>query len=709
MVKKPMILVVLAGIVLAGIGCRNKPPAIPAKPAGPTLLSPGDTGRYRSVTTDPNRDRVLYIWDWADGSMDTTILMRSGDTVFISHIWNGEGIYGVRVRAKDEKGNFSPEWSDTLLVQVVIGANRPPVVGAPVGPDSGWVGEWQVFKAVAVDPDGDSVKVKFLWDEGQTSLVSSLVASGDTVIDSVRYFYRGIKNIRCVAWDKNGLISDTSPVKQFYAQQENTAPLVPLVNGPSRGVADGPFYRFYASAIDPQGDRVRYSFIYSDGTVSGWTPLGPSGHRGLDSHRFTQPGTYYVRAVAQDSLGLLSDTSAPFYFQVVTEGNIIWQMVIDEFVSSPALGMVNTGSEFRPALLIGGTDNRLFAFDPYQAETLYIQVGDGTWEEFWATPAVGSDGTVYIGNENGKLMAFSVSGNLKWVFPETVGVNGISASVAIDGSSIYLATEGKEFYKLEDRGATYSVVWSYPLSDEVFSSPSVMPDGRVVVVDDSGYVTCLAPDGTLSWRFFANASISSSPAVDGQGNIYFGTQEGNLVSVSASGGLRWIYCPVDTMDIVSSPVIDQQGNIYFGCNDGYLYKVNSNGGLEWRTLIQSNATITSSPALTVDGVVYIVSSVDSVTEKLVAVNAGSGAVLWETILRRSLSGRGGVKPQPRPLTLDLMPSPVIDRYGIIYLATENGGVYAVAGRPQGTVMPSDWPMFRHDAQRSGRFGSQWRR
>jgi outer membrane protein assembly factor BamB len=165
----------------------------------------------------------------------------------------------------------------------------------------------------------------------------------------------------------------------------------------------------------------------------------------------------------------------------------------------------------------------------------------------------------------------------------------------------------------------------------------------------------------------------------------------------------------DTMDIISSPVIDQNGNIYLGGNDGYLYKINSSGNLDWRTQIQANATLTGSPALTADGMVYILSPVDSVTEKLVALNTGSGAVVWEKLLYQTGFGRGGKKPQPRRLLVDLMPSPVIDRYGIIYVATENGSIYAIAGRETGTPMPSDWPLFRHDAKRSGKFGGQWHR
>ncbi len=708
--KKLVLTSILAGVIIVGAGCRNKPPKTPIKPIGPNVARQGDTAAYLSVTVDPNLDKLLYIWDWGDGTFDTTNLKPSGDTTIGRHCWASIGIYTIRVRAKDAKGKLSVDWSDTLNVRVIALEQLPPVVGAPIGPDSGWVGEWQVFKAVAEDPNNDSVKIKFLWDENQTSAVSALVASGDTVIDSVRYQHRGIKNIRCVAWDKTGLISDTSPAKQFLSLQENHAPYQPVVWGPKRGIAQGPYYRFYSSSVDPEGDKIQYKFFWGDGTSSQWTPLNPSGYKGIDSIIFTQTGTYYIRAIAQDSLGLTSDTSAVFAFEVANEGTILWQTNIDEFISSPALGTVNTGGENRPALIIGCTDNRLFAFDLYQAETLYIQLGDGTWEGFFSSPAINADGTVYIGNENGRVFAFAPTGAFKWGFPETLSQNAFYSSPAVDGNYIYVAGEEGKIYKLQDNGNSYTELWGYQLADEVASSPVILSDGRVVVVNDSGYVTCLTSDGTLSWQYFANSGVTSSPAVDNYNNIYFGTEQGDLITLDQNGTLMWAHhVPSLQNDILSSPVIDQNGNIYFGCNDGYLYKLSPSGNLEWRYEVQTNAALTSTPALTQDGVLYIFSPADSLTEKLCAINTADGTLRWEVMLYGPAYRSGGLKPHPRRFSIDILPSPVIDRYGIIYIAGENGGVYAIAGRPEGVLLQSHWPMFRHDHRHTGKFGENLRR
>ncbi|MGQ9708054.1 MAG: outer membrane protein assembly factor BamB family protein [bacterium] len=701
MKRKSLLPCLIVAIVMIATGCRNKPPQIPTKPAGPTQVEPGDSAVYSTVTTDPNKDRVLYIWDWGDGSQDTTGLKRSGDTVKSSHLWDTVGLYPVRVRAKDEKGNFSPEWSDTLIVQVQFGENQKPLVDAPVGPDSGWVGQWQVFKAIATDPNGDSVKIKFLWDEGQTSLISPLVGSGDTVVDSVKYLYRGIKKIRCLAWDQSGLMSDTSPEKLFLSLQENTAPYQPLVSGPARGIANGPYYRFYATTTDPQGDRVRYKFIYSDGRTSEWTPLGPPGHRGIDSTRFTAPGTYYIRAIAQDSLGLYSDTSLPKPFEVVGEGSILWALAAEEFVSSPALSTVSTGTETRPAIIVGGLDAQIYAIDPYQAETLFRVTQAGEWEEFISSPAIGPDDCIYIGNENGILYAINRSGQTRWYFPELPGPDAISVSPALDGNCIYFAGEDRILHKLQDHGTGYTELWNYTLTSEVNSSPVILPDSRVLVIDDSGYVTCLNPDGTLSYQFFVNAAVQSSPAVDNSGNIYFGTDQGDLIALSPAGESLWTYhIPSRFNDIASSPVIDANGNIYFGCEDGYLYKLSPAGELLWQCEIHPTAAITSTPLLTADGYIYVTAPADSIFEKLYCINP-DGAKAWEILLELPAS------PKPR-FSVDLFPSPVIDQFGIIYIATPNGGIFACAGRPT-TLMQSPWPMFRHDIRHTGKSGAGYRK
>jgi len=81
------------------------------------------------------------------------------------------------------------------------------------------------------------------------------------------------------------------------------------------------------------------------------------------------------------------------------------------------------------------------------------------------------------------------------------------------------------------------------------------------------------------------------------------------------------------------------------------------------------------------------------------VNNPNSGPRWKTALVPPASRTGG------RLSLDNQPSPVVDQYGIIYIATSYG-VFAVAGRPGGTLALTDWPMFHQDARHTGRFGAK---
>ncbi|MFE3845400.1 C25 family cysteine peptidase [Thermoplasmatota archaeon] len=71
---------------------------------------------YQTSTSDPDGDQVYYKWDWGDDTYsDWFGPFNSGEICEISHIWDDEGDYEIRVKAKDVNGEES-EWSDPLTV-----------------------------------------------------------------------------------------------------------------------------------------------------------------------------------------------------------------------------------------------------------------------------------------------------------------------------------------------------------------------------------------------------------------------------------------------------------------------------------------------------------------------------------------------------------------------------------------------------------------
>lgn len=93
------------------------PPEKPIKPAGPTQIKKGETYIYSTRTTDPDDDRVYYMWDWGDEFSDWLGPFDSGDTIEVDHTWEKRGTYEIKVRAKDVYGQGS-DWSDPLAIKV---------------------------------------------------------------------------------------------------------------------------------------------------------------------------------------------------------------------------------------------------------------------------------------------------------------------------------------------------------------------------------------------------------------------------------------------------------------------------------------------------------------------------------------------------------------------------------------------------------------
>ncbi len=95
----------------------NRPPNTPSTPSGPTSGHGGTTYSYSTSTTDPDNDSVRYVFNWGDGSTNTTGWYASGVTATASHSWSSPGTYRVKVQAQDSTGALS-DWSPYLTVSI---------------------------------------------------------------------------------------------------------------------------------------------------------------------------------------------------------------------------------------------------------------------------------------------------------------------------------------------------------------------------------------------------------------------------------------------------------------------------------------------------------------------------------------------------------------------------------------------------------------
>ena len=97
----------------------NQPPNKPSKPGGPTSGNPNTEYTYSSSTTDPDGDKIQYLFDWGDGQTSAwTDTFNSGQPGSASHKWTTKGTYQIKVKVRDIPSFEESEWSDPLAISM---------------------------------------------------------------------------------------------------------------------------------------------------------------------------------------------------------------------------------------------------------------------------------------------------------------------------------------------------------------------------------------------------------------------------------------------------------------------------------------------------------------------------------------------------------------------------------------------------------------
>jgi len=107
------------------IGEKSQAPAKPATPNGPPSGEVGTEYTYTTSTTDPDGDKISYMFDWGDGTFSAWVgPLNSGATASAKKTWNSQGTFQVKVVAKDTHGVLSV-WSDPLSITMPLSYKMP--------------------------------------------------------------------------------------------------------------------------------------------------------------------------------------------------------------------------------------------------------------------------------------------------------------------------------------------------------------------------------------------------------------------------------------------------------------------------------------------------------------------------------------------------------------------------------------------------------
>ena len=311
--------------------------------------------------------------------------------------------------------------------------NHPPDVPAvPTGPDVCFEDSAYTFTTIATDPDGDSVAVRFEWGDSTSSEWSGWFASGESITQTHVWQDTGTCEVTVQAQDRAELRSGWSNALTVTAvlHRAPNAPAEPT--GPDRGGQDSS-YTFTTVAFHPDSGPVAIRFAWGDGDSSDWSPFVASGETVAMSHAWSAPDTCSVWAQAKDT------GNAPS----------AWSSAHDIVIRPP---------------------------DTLRIWRFRLRAGERGRSH--SSPAIGPDGTIYVGSGDSSLYAVNPDGTLKWRYP----------------------------------------------TGDTCSSP--LPQSRPTVRSMSGRddrLYAISPDGTLKWSYLTGGSMLSSPAIAADGTVYVGS------------------------------------------------------------------------------------------------------------------------------------------------------------------------------------------
>jgi hypothetical protein len=187
---------------------------------------------------------------------------------------------------------------------------------------------------------------------------------------------------------------------------------------------------------------------------------------------------------------------------------------------------------------------------------------------YWviSSPAIGADGTNYVGFFDDRLYAVNADGSQKWSF--TTGGDIYSSPVIGADGTIYVGSWDNKLYAINADG---SQKWSFTTGGWVDSSPAIGADGTIYVGSWDNKLYAINADGSQKWSFTTEGEVVSSPATDADGTIYVGSGDNKLYAVNADGSQKWSFTTGG--EVYSSPAIGADGTIYVGSNDGRFYAI----------------------------------------------------------------------------------------------------------------------------------------